>query len=98
MMVASWVRESIGRCTRNVSFQKSQKCKKYRKHPTVNSCPIPLLVPYNKLIPFIKSINTGTVYNTSDLCTDLEEGDKVQGCYGDLKGIATGGCQKKGAP
>jgi hypothetical protein len=25
------------------------------------------------------------VYNTSDLCTDLEEGDKVQGCYRDLK-------------
>ena len=31
---------------RNVSFQKSKKCrKKYQKHLTVNSCPIPLLVP-----------------------------------------------------
>ncbi len=70
---------------RNVSFQKLRKCKKYRKRLSVNSCPIPLLVPYNKLMPFIKSIDIGTVYNTSDLCTDLEEGDKVQGYYRDLK-------------
>jgi hypothetical protein len=80
---------------RNVSFEKSRQCKKYRKRLTVNNCPIPLLVPYNKLMPFIKSIDIGTVYNTSDLCTDLEEGDKVQGCYGDLKELLQGVAKKK---
>ena len=71
---------------RNVSFQKFKKNrKKYRKRLTVSSCPIPLLVPYNKLMPFIKSIDIGTIHNTSELSTDVQDSDEIQGCYRDLK-------------
>ena len=71
---------------RNISFQKSKNDKKkHRKRLNVNGCPIPLLVPYNKLMPFIKSIDIGTVHNTGDLCSDLEDSDKVHGCYRGLK-------------
>ena len=72
---------------RNVSYQKSKKGKKkYRKRITINNCPVPLLLPYNKLMPFIKSIDIGTVHNTHDtLCEGLEASDKIQGCYRHLK-------------
>ena len=71
---------------RNVSFQKLKKEKKYGKRIAIDNCPIPLLVPYNKLMPFVKSIYIGTVYSTYDsLCDGLEDGDKIQGCYRNLK-------------
>ena len=73
---------------RGVSFQKlnGENNKKYGKRLAVNNCPIPLLVPYNKLIPFVKGINIGTIYDTfSTLCDDLQETDKIHGCYRSLK-------------
>jgi hypothetical protein len=71
---------------RDVFFQKLNNNKKYGKRIAINNCPIPLLVPYNKLMPFVKSINIGTIYSTYDtLCSGLQEDDKIQGCYRSIK-------------
>lgn len=48
----------------------------------INNCPLPRLVPYNRLMPYIKSIPLGTIYSTYDtLCDGLDDDDKVRGCY-----------------
>ena len=47
---------------RAVCYQKTDKKKKNGKCIAVSNCPIPLLVPYNKLMPFIKNIDIGTIY------------------------------------
>ena len=45
-------------------------------HLKINNCPIPCIVPYNKLMPFIKSIPVGTLYSVSEtLCYDLPESE-----------------------
>ncbi|XP_068748992.1 uncharacterized protein [Montipora capricornis] len=52
----------------------------------VNSCPLPRLVPYNKLMPFIKSIDIGQLYSVRDtLGYGLEEEEKADGMYRDIK-------------
>ena len=52
---------------------------------TVNSCRVPKIVPYNKLIRFIKRIDLGTLYSVRDvLCAQLEAKEKADGCYRDL--------------
>ena len=52
----------------------------------VNSCPLPRLVPYNKLMPYIKSIDIGQLYSVRDtLCYDLEEEEKADGMYREVK-------------
>ncbi|RUA06489.1 MAG: hypothetical protein DSY43_01895 [Gammaproteobacteria bacterium] len=56
------------------------------KRITVNNCPIPRLVPYNKLMPFIKSIDIGKLYSVREtLCDGLKEDEKVVGVYRSLK-------------
>lgn len=53
---------------------------------SVSSCPIPRLVPYNKLMPYIKSIPVGSIYSVYEtLCDGLSEENKVQGCYRNLE-------------
>ena len=52
----------------------------------VNSCPLLRLVPYNKLMPYIKSIDIGQLYRVRDtLCYDLEEEEKADGMYREVK-------------
>lgn len=69
---------------RDSVYKKSTKNKKSLR-VTVNNCPIPRLVPYNKLMPFIKSVPLGTIHNVYDnLCDGLEEEEKVHGCYRNL--------------
>ena len=52
---------------------------------TVNSCRVPKIVPYNKLIRFIKGSDLGTLYSVRDvLCAQLEAKEKADGCYRDL--------------
>jgi hypothetical protein len=49
---------------------------KGKKHVrlSVNNCRIPRLVPYNKLMPFIKSIPVGSMYNVHEtLCESLDK-------------------------
>ena len=52
---------------------------------TVISCRVPKILPYNKLIRFIKGIDLGTLYSVRDvLCAKLEAKEKSDGCYRDL--------------
>ena len=52
----------------------------------VNSCAIPRLVPYNKLMPYIKSIDIGKLYSVREtLCQGWQEEEKVDGMYRDIK-------------
>ena len=53
---------------------------------SIHNCPLPRLVPYNRLMPYIKSIDLGTIFDVYDtLCDGLDECDKVRGCYRSLK-------------
>lgn len=68
------------------SYNKSTENPGHSIRITVSNCPIPRLVPYNKLMPFIKSIDIGKLYNVSEtLCYDMDEEHKIEGCYRDLK-------------
>ena len=70
---------------RSVSYKKSETSK-LGKRIKVAKCPIPLLVPYNKLMPFVKNIQIGTLYSVYDtLCDGLLEEDKVKGSYRNFK-------------
>ncbi len=52
---------------------------------TVNSCHVPKIVPYNKLIEIIKGIDLGNLYSVRDaLCAQLEANEKADACYRDL--------------
>lgn len=55
------------------------------KRIIVGNSRIPKLVPYYKLMPFIKSIDIGKLYSVRDeLCQGLPEHEKVSGVYRDL--------------
>ena len=48
----------------------------------VANCPIPKLVPYHRLMSYIKSIEIGKLHSVrEELCGGLEESEKVNGCY-----------------
>ena len=69
---------------RDISYRKNKT--RNGKRIVVSNCPVPLIAPYNKLMPFVKSIPIGTIYDVYDtLCAGLKEEDKVQGCYRSLK-------------
>ncbi|KAJ7358947.1 hypothetical protein OS493_020790 [Desmophyllum pertusum] len=49
------------------------------------SCPLPRLVPYNKLIKFLNEADIGALYSVREsLCSDLEPEEQVDGCYRNL--------------
>ena len=74
-------------------YRSTYKASAYKQLPskkavrtTVANCQIPRLVPYNKLMPFIKTIDIGKLYSVHEtLCEGLEEQCKVNGCYRDLE-------------
>ena len=52
----------------------------------VANCPSPRLVPYHRLMLYIKSIEIGKLYDVREmLCDGLEESEKVNGCYRELE-------------
>ena len=55
----------------------------------VANCPSPRLIPYHRLMSYIKSIEIGKLYDVCEmLCDGLEEGllfEKVNGCYTELE-------------
>ena len=70
-------------CYRKVGGKRSKRI-------ALNNCRIPKLVPYNKLMPFIKDINIGKLYSVREtLCDGLEEHNKVSGIYRDLSDLIT---------
>jgi hypothetical protein len=58
---------------------------KYKRIQVNNYISIPKLVPYNRLMPFIKEINIGKLYDVREiLCDALPEQNKVNGTYRDI--------------
>ena len=54
----------------------------------VANCPIPKLVPYQKLMPYIRSIDIGKLFSVREtLCDGLEDAEKVIGCYRNLEDL-----------
>lgn len=51
----------------------------------VANCPTPKLVPYHRLMSYITSIEVGKLHSVrEELCDDLDESEKVNGCYRDI--------------
>lgn len=72
------------RATNKESSYKRNSAKAVRI--VVNYCPVPRLVLYNRLMPFIKSIDIGQLYSVREtLCQGLAEEEKVDGMYRDIK-------------
>ena len=66
---------------RDSSYKQSIKSKKCLR-ASVNICPLPRLVPYHKLMGFIKTTPLGKIYSVYDnLCDGLDDLQKVHGCY-----------------
>lgn len=66
------------------SSYKLNRNRNKNQHLAIDSCPLPRLVPYNRLMPHIKSL--GTIFSVTDtLCDGLDECDRVSGCYRSLK-------------
>ncbi|CAB4003280.1 Hypothetical predicted protein [Paramuricea clavata] len=62
--------------------------KKRAAHIKVANCPSPLLVPYHRLMAYIKSIDIGQLHSVHEnLCNGLDECDKVNGCYRDIEDL-----------
>ena len=54
----------------------------------VANCPFPRLVPFHRLMSYIKSIEIGKLYDVREmLCDGLEESEKVNGCYRELEDL-----------
>ena len=71
---------------KNSFYKINNSSSKNRVRLSVHECPIPRLVPYHKLMLFIKSIpigNLNSVYSTH--CDGRDEDEKVFGCYRSLK-------------
>ena len=48
--------------------------------------PLPKLLPYGKLMQFVKSVDIGNVRDMEeDFCSDLEEHEKFHGLYRERK-------------
>ena len=72
------VRLSLATTTSSCS---SSKCKRTGLKFMPNA-PVPMLLPYAKLIEHVNSINIGNVH---DFCTDLDDDSKVSGAYRDIE-------------
>ena len=54
----------------------------------VANCPSPRLVPYHRLMAYVKSIDIGQLHSVREnLCHGLDECDKVNGCYRDIEDL-----------
>ena len=70
---------------RDISYQKNINNIKFSR-TVVSNCSIPRLVPYKKLMPFIKSLDIGKLYSVREmLCNDLNEEEKVSGVYRNIE-------------
>ena len=46
----------------------------------IMSCNVPRLLPYHKMMEYVKFIEIGSISNVKDFCEDLPEDSKVNGC------------------
>ena len=70
------------------SSYRQEPGKKRAAHIKVANCPSPRLVPYHRLMAYIKSIDIGQLHSVREnLCNGLDECDKVNGCYRDIEDL-----------
>ena len=68
----------------SLSFKKVKSKFKKTERIKVANCSIPALVPYYKLVNFLKGVNIGNLYSVEEhLCKDSP--NKVNGYFRDLK-------------
>lgn len=66
----------------SVSMKKGVKKGSKRYRLKVMGCKIPSLLPYNKLMEHVKTIDLGKIGNVGEVfCADLKEEEKVNGCF-----------------
>ena len=66
----------------SISMTKGVKKGSKRRRLNVMGCKIPSLLPYNKLMEHVKTIDLGKIGNVREVfCRDLEEEEKVNGCF-----------------
>ena len=54
----------------------------------VANCPAPRLVPYHRLMAYIKSLDIGKLYDVGErFCAGLEDSENVRGCYRDIEDL-----------
>lgn len=67
---------------RTLSMKNCKKNVKHRERIKIMSCKVPRLLPYNKMMEQVKSIDIGRLCSVrEDFCYDLDEDEKVNGCY-----------------
>ena len=70
------------------SLYKQEPGKKRAMRIKVANCPLPRLVPYHRLMSYIKSIDIGELHSVSEnLCDGLDDCNKVNGCYRDIENL-----------
>ena len=70
---------------KDISYQKNINNVKSSR-TLVSNCSIPRSVPYNKLMPYIKSLDIGKPYSVREmLCNGLNEEEKVSGVYRNIE-------------
>ena len=70
------------------SSHRQEPGKKRAARIKVANCPSPRLVPYHRLMAYIKSIDIGQLHSVREnLCNGLDECDKVNGCYRDIEDL-----------
>ena len=56
----------------------------------VANCPTPKLVPYHRLMSYIKSIDIGKLHSVREELRDgMEVCEKVNGCFRDIEHLAS---------
>ena len=70
---------------KTLSMKRSKKKGKKFERQKIMSCKVSKLLPYEKLMSCVKSIDIGWIGNVrEDFCYDFDEEDKVEGCYRSL--------------
>lgn len=69
----------------NLSMNTRKSGKKLESLKFMSSVRLPKILPYEKLITFVKSIDVGNVNNFKDFCYDLDADEVVEGSYRELQ-------------
>ena len=70
---------------RSLSMKESQRKDRHQERIKIMSCKVPQILPYHRMMEYVKSIDIGSVGSVkNDFCQDLDENEKVNGCYRSL--------------
>ena len=67
---------------RSLSMKESQRKDRHLERIKIISCKVPQILPYHRMMEYVKSIDIGSVKD--DFCQDLDENEKVNRCHRSL--------------